>query len=156
MDKLKEVIAYFLKFYPNKKELSNARLTKLIYLTDWHQAINYHTQITTIKWYFDNYGPFVQDIYKKTLEFNDLFDIKTLTNIYGTDKKIFILKNQSYQPTLTDDESKSINHIINVTQNLNWNDFIRLVYSTYPIVSSERYNYLDLVKKAKEYSNQRM
>ena len=34
---------------------------------------------------------------------------------------------------------------------LNWNEFIKLVYSTYPIVSQERYAKLDLVRLAQEY-----
>ena len=46
---------------------------------------------------------------------------------------------------------KSIDHVINETKNLNWDQFIRLVYSTFPIASAERYTYIDLIEKAKEY-----
>ena len=33
MVELIDIISYILKYYPIKKELSNARLTKMIYLT---------------------------------------------------------------------------------------------------------------------------
>ena len=61
---LKYIMYYIIKNYPNqlKQELSNARLTKTVYLADWKQAIIKHRQISDIKWYFDNYGPFVNDI----------------------------------------------------------------------------------------------
>jgi len=37
---------------------------------------------------------------------------------------------------------------------LEWQDLLRLVYSTYPILSSERYSELDLVALAKEYEQE--
>ncbi|MBS0655153.1 MAG: SocA family protein [Verrucomicrobia bacterium] len=151
MNKIKEAVAYFTKNYLSKSDLSNARITKLIYLSDWHHAINYQSQITTINWYFDNYGPFVNDVFDAVCQHKDIFNIKIITNIYGSDKTIFILKDENYIPVLDESERQSLDHIINITQNLNWNDFIKLVYSTYPIASSQRYTHLDLLKKAREY-----
>ncbi len=37
------------------------------------------------------------------------------------------------------------------TMRLNWDGFIKLVYSTYPILKSERYSELNLVEFAKQY-----
>ncbi|KTD83093.1 type II toxin-antitoxin system antitoxin SocA domain-containing protein [Legionella waltersii] len=79
MTKLKDVIAYTLKNYPIKEELSNARITKIIFLADWHQAINYGRQISKIKWVFDNYGPFVWDIHDEAINNPDLFDIQEMS-----------------------------------------------------------------------------
>jgi hypothetical protein len=72
-------------------------------------------------------------------------------NAYGSPKVIIGLNKFQYVPKITEEEARSIKHVIESAKKLNWDQFIRLVYSTYPIISSEKYNYLDLVKKAKEY-----
>ncbi len=49
------------------------------------------------------------------------------------------------------EEKASLDYIIEVTKKLYWGDFIKLVYATHPIASSERYSYLNLIEKADEY-----
>ncbi len=153
MSQLKDVIAYILQNYPNhmQHELSNARVTKMVYLADWHQAITKGRQITNIQWYFDNYGPYVNDIKQEAENSPQLFSINNTTNMFGQPKVTLSLSNNSYTPTLSDDEKDSIDHVIEQTQKMYWDSFIKLVYSTYPITSSNRYTHLDLVQRAQEY-----
>lgn len=153
MAKLHDIMTYIIQNYPDhlNHELSNARLTKMVYLADWHQSINHRRQISSINWYFDNYGPFVHDIEITAANRPDLFMVDLGNNRHGQPKKTFALREEKYHPTLTVEEKNSIDHIINVTQKLYWDSFIKLVYSTHPIASSDRYSYLDLVEKAKEY-----
>lgn len=151
MADIKDVVAYLLKHYPSKHELSNARVTKLVYLSDWRHCIKQHKQITNINWYFDNFGPFVWDV-KEAVDTNpEIFaDIQT-SNMYGNPKNLFELTNKEYIPQLDFEEKAALDHIIEVTKPLYWNDFIRLVYSTFPVTSSNRYTNLNLQEKAKEY-----
>lgn len=151
MAELHDVMAYIIQKYPATHELSNARLTKMVYLADWRQAIAEGKQITRISWYFDNFGPFVRDVEVTAVQREDLFSIDLGSNMYGQPKKSFALRDPNYQPQLSHSEKAAIDHIIEVTKRLYWNDFIKLVYSTHPIASSDRYSYLDLVQKAKEY-----
>jgi len=151
MAKLKDIMVYIIKKYPFKMDLSNAKLTKMIYLADWKHAISYGGQISGIKWYFDNFGPFVWDIKNEALNDLELFTVKEILNTYGSPKVIIGMKQIQYLPEITNEEAKSIDHVIETAKKLNWDQFIRLVYSTYPIISSEKYSYLDLSKKAKEY-----
>jgi len=153
MAELKDVIAYLLKNYPEhmRGELSNARVTKMIYLADWHSCLRGKGQITGINWYFDNYGPFVWDIAKTAEENADIFEMVETTNAYGGRKKLLRLRDKGYEPDLTKSEKKSVDHIIEVASKLFWKDFIKLVYSTHPIASSERYEFLDLSELAEEY-----
>lgn len=153
MSELKEVIAYILIHYPHKEELSNARLTKMIYLADWKHAMEEKKQITPIKWYFDNYGPYVSDVQNEIFHNKNLFEQKETTNIYGSPKKLFSIKEFDYNPTLKKSEISAINHVISKTSSLDWHSFINLVYSTHPISSSSRYSELNLVQKAKEYTS---
>lgn len=151
MDKLKEIIAYILKKYPHKEEMSNARVTKIIYLSDWHQAIKFNRQITQINWKFDNYGPYVHDVSETVKKYNDFFNIIGTHNIFGGKKIIFTLKNGNYIPHISQEEQESLDYIISATAHLTWDEFIRVVYSTYPIMTTERYSYINLIEKASQY-----
>ena len=72
MANLKDIIAYILQNYPSnmKHELLNARVTKMVYLADWRNCVRSKGQVSDIKWYFDNFGPFVWDVKKAAEEFS--------------------------------------------------------------------------------------
>jgi hypothetical protein len=153
MANLEDILIYIIEEYPHKDELSNARLTKLVYLSDWYNSIHNNQQISHINWYFDNYGPFVWDIYKEVDE-NPRFKVSHTLNFFGTEKKLIRLINPK-TVNLTETEIFSINKIIEATRDLNYENFINLVYSTYPILTTEKYNFLDLVSKAKQFNREK-
>lgn len=153
MATLRDAIAYILMNYPENlaHELSNARVTKMLYLADWHQCISRGRQVTSINWFFDSYGPYVNEI-KTTAESEpSLFSIENINNLYGQKKSMIKLKNRSYQTNISFDEKTSLDHVIETCKDMYWDDFIKLVYSTYPIMTSDRYSKLDLLQKAKDY-----
>lgn len=150
MDTLKDIITYLYIKYPHKNELSKARLVKMIYLADWKYALLYNKQLTTIEWYFNHYGPYVSDIIDAIRNDKD-FTIKTQTNCYGDLKELIILNETHVNPSLTNEAIDVLNFVIQKTHSLIWDDFIRLVYSTYPIVSQPRYSNLNLVELAISY-----
>ena len=152
MVELIDIISYILKNYPYKGELSNARLTKMIYLIDWRSAFDYGEQVTSINWYFDNYGPFVHDIEDVISHNPDIIEQITTRTIYGSKKNLFILRNEKMQINLLPENvTSTIDLIIEKTKGLYWQQFINFVYSTYPIITSERYTHLNLVEKAENY-----
>ena len=150
---LENIIIYMLKMYPTNLayKLSKARITKMVYLTDWKKCISSGKQMTNIKWYFDNYGPFVFDVDDVINKSDYIESIKEYT-IYGNIKTNYVLKNRSIQVALPEEDKKIIDFVINETKTLSWNDFISLVYSTHPIATSQRYSVLNLEKKAEEYN----
>ena len=145
-----DTVRYFLKNYPHKNELSKGRLNKLIYLSDWKSSIDNEQQITPINWLFNHYGPYVDDI-ETIIGFDDRIDIKIEKNYYGNDKHLVQLLNDSDFIEPNKNEKEVLDFVISVTKNLNWNEFINAVYSTYPIKISDRGTYLNLVELAKEY-----
>ncbi len=150
MNILHEIIAYILINSKNKKELYKYRITKLIYLCDWIYAYKEGTQITNIKWFFDNYGPFVWDVYDEIKKDTDLFDVKIIQD-FGIDKSLVLIKNNKYNVCLSEKIMKYIDYVLEYTDNLDGEDFMKVVYSTYPIRTTKRYCNLDLVGKAKEF-----
>lgn len=153
MAEIRDVAAYFCANYPFKRELSKARLTKMVYLADWRSAIVYGHQITEIDWFYNYYGPFVSDVVD-SIRMDPAFSIIQTTNYLGGEKELVTLTTSAVTwPTLTDQDIEILNHVIEQTSALYWNEFIKLVYSTYPIVTQERMAPLNLVALAEEYSD---
>ena len=150
MSKLKEIIAYFCKNYPHPSEISKARLTKMVYLADWKSALDRDKQITDIDWLFNHYGPFVDDVADIVMK-DQMFELHTTANAYGGTKYLIEIKNKNYNPDLSRAEKDVLDHVIDSTSKLYWNTFINLVYSTYPVAKSNRYDKLDLPKLARQY-----
>lgn len=145
MNKLALVMAYFCRNYPFKNEISNARLTKMIYLADWLSTQRYGTQLTNITWYFDNYGPFVHDIETEAYV-NPKFEIISGMTIYGTPKRQIQFIDNNFIINISPSEKLILDEVINKTKLLNWNDFIKFIYNTPPVKNAYRYSYLDLTQ----------
>ncbi|MGP9803534.1 Panacea domain-containing protein [Paracoccus sp. NSM] len=143
-----------LEAYPASlaEELSTARFTKMIYLIDWYHCIHHGRQSSDIRWVYDAHGPFVWTVKDIAESRGDIFEIAQTTNMFGRKKRVFRLKHGHPVARLTSSEKAAVEKIVELTRKLYWEDFIKLVYGTHPIASSERGSSLDLVQKAKEYS----
>lgn len=154
MNNLEKLIRYILLNYPDINELSKPRLVKLIYLIDWKYTINTHRQNTNIRWYFNHYGPYVNDVINLMKSKPNIFKVESYMNSYDgvTDKFLLIDRSEiSLDKNLKD----IANLFIGYTSNLTWSEFINLVYSSFPIKNSIRYTYLDLVKFSYEFKRKR-
>lgn len=152
MNNLLSIIYYICYNYPNKDDLSNARLNKIIYLADWRNILRNQRQISDISWVFNHYGPFVNDIINVVKDNPDTFSIKCDENAYGKPKQIIYLNNyDNSQNLLSIDDNESIDFVMEKTCNMGFNQFIQYVYSTYPVLSSQHGDKLDLEAKAAEY-----
>lgn len=140
----KKIISDLIKFlcikYPYSKELSNARLTKLIYLIDWESSKNLGNQVTDIEWYFDNFGPYVSDVVDVASEDSNI-TVENTKTVYGSKKTL--IKYSGVLPEINPSISKIADQVINNTKHLNFDDFIKYVYSTPPIKNSSKYSYLN-------------
>lgn len=151
MENLYDIIGYILlNISPNIA--TKYRVTKMIYLADWCSCVSHNTQITNIHWVFDNYGPFVWDIYNTVEQNPDTFKISYGLTIGGNEKMLFSLVNPTQQFFLTNRTRKILDFIVNETKKLSTIEFTQLVYNTYPILTTPRYNKLDLIKKAQEFN----
>jgi predicted metallo-beta-lactamase superfamily hydrolase len=148
---ISNIIKYLLKEYPHKSELSASRLTKMIYLMDWKSSIDCGKQITNAQWHFDHYGPYVDDFVKLAKEDKDV-SVENASTFYGGKKQLFKLSEKfKGNIEITPEQKKIADFVIEATKRKNYEDFIQLVYSTYPIISSNRYSDLDLVSMAEKY-----
>lgn len=142
---LEDLIIYICQNYPHSRELSKARLTKLIYLIDWKSCLTKRQQLTNINWYFDNYGPYVDDVIEAARNSEHL-SVEQETNYYGTKKERISLSNKNYVPKINNNDILLIKEVFSETQSLYWDEFIKHVYNTPPIKNSQRYSTLNLNK----------
>src|SRR5439155_24236120 len=129
---LRDVVLYLCKQYPHKHDLSKARLTKMVYLADWRSAIRRGRQITDIVWQFNHYGPYVDDVVRIARD-DPAFEVVQDTNYYGGPKELIRVRDGTPSPSLDEDEREILDFVIGGTASKSWSDFMRLVYSTYPI-----------------------
>jgi hypothetical protein len=151
MASLKDIVSYICYNYPHKDDLSKARLTKLVYLSDWKMSIDQGRQISPTKWYFNHFGPYVYDI-EELARCDGDFDLEQTSNSFGSLKEIIRFKGH-FHAFLLPAERAAIDFAIEKTRSLGWDAFIKLIYSTYPIVTESRYEYLDLPALAREYKS---
>lgn len=150
MAELIDIIGYICEQYPHKDELSKARLTKIVYLSDWKSAIEHGKQISNIKWVFNHHGPYVDDVYQEAYK-SHLFKITRELNIYGNEKVVINLSYKKNWESLSYNDIKCIDHVIKETKSMYWGDFINLVYSTYPVVVSDKHSKLNLIELSRSY-----
>lgn len=149
MANLRDVLAYICTNYPNKSQLSKARVNKIVYLADWFSAKRYGQQITDISWHFNHYGPYVDDIEELATE-DPNFSIRRTTNPYGLPKDVIELGNEPIRVKLSNEEKRILDAVMDKTCRLYWDDFISFVYQTYPVESQSRYTELDLESLAEK------
>jgi uncharacterized protein YwgA len=150
---ISNLIKYILVNYPHKSELSASRLTKILYLADWKSSIEQDSQITSAVWHFHHYGPYVDDFLKIAKEDSDINVINTSTMFGGKKQQIELKKDFNNHIEISNENKKILDFVIEATKDKNYEDFIKLVYSTYPVVSSSRYSDFDLVTMARDYKS---
>lgn len=152
MNPIQQIVAYFCLHYPYAGDLSNARITKLVYLADWYSALADSRTLTGINWVFNHYGPYVDDVISN-VSLSPNFDVIQTQTSFGSSKSIVSYYGPDISGDLPARTRQILDLVITKTQNLYFNDFISYVYSTYPVQAQARYANLDLVALAQEYRN---
>ncbi len=131
-----------LAHYPHASEPSSARLTKIMYLADWRSVLTRGRQLTELRWRFDNHGRLVRDVMGTAAQHPELVAVEDALKSFRTLKRLVVLTDRAYVPLLADDERGVLDYVVALTAPFSYDRFIHLVYSTYPIVKSERYTQL--------------
>jgi len=149
-DQLTDIVAYICAAYPQKSELSSARLTKLVYLADWQSARLGQGQLTQIDWVFNHYGPWVPDVMEAAQGDSRLRVVQD-TNYYGSPRKRVEPQEHFATPPALDQRTRILlDKVIAETRHMYFGEFIEHVYKTPPVVRSPRGSHLDLVAIAAE------
>lgn len=153
MKKLQRITAFLCLEYPHKSEITKARLTKMVYLADWFSALLDGKQLTDIKWVFNHYGPYVDDVVDVARS-SQGFKIEHQSTTYGTSKHVISYKGDAGELGLKEREKEILTAVIEKTESMYFNEFVDYVYSTYPVKTKERYSTFDLVRLAQKYTKE--
>jgi hypothetical protein len=151
MENTIDILKYLFSNYPYASELSKARAVKMVYLADWKSAIKYDKQLTDVKWIYNHYGPYVDDVIG-LLRSDSAFEIIPGFNSHNQPKELIKLV-RKVDTNLSTETREILDFVIQKTSFLNWEEFIKLVYSTYPIIKEKKLSELNLINLAREYKN---
>lgn len=141
MNKLKNTILYLVKRHPPKRDLTQTRLTMLLFLIDWENTLQHREQITELSWYFGQYGPNAIDLIPEIRHSKNLYIAVEKSN-FGTDQfmiKTSIDKSLIQIEKLSTENIKIIDDIINKTKNFSWKELLDYTYNTKPIKLCKKY-----------------
>ena len=143
---LVNVMAYLARHYPSPEDLSNARLTKLVYLADWESAKRTGAPLTATRWVFNHYGPWVPDVMDTARRTPEYFRVRDARNAYGTDKTVIeaLPAADTLAQMLTLSQRQVLDAVIKKTRSMYFGQFIDYVYDTYPVQRTDRYAALNL------------
>jgi len=114
----------------------------MVFLADWKSAILCGKQMTNIRWEIKK-GKL--DPPKSNNE-KEFASPKPLSSIRYFLQKLFGLKK------LSSEEKEIIDFVIESSWDKNWEEFVQLIYSTYPIIAEQESAKLDLGSMASKYN----
>lgn len=151
--KIADMVAYICAKYPRKSELSNARLTKLVYLADWRSVQDNGTQISEIGWFFDQFGPWVPDVIDAARA-DSRFEVILGANAYGSPRRTVQLQRDAVDSVdaLVDGRTREILDLVMAeTSGMYFNRFIDYVYQTLPVRETPKGSPLPLASIARDH-----
>jgi hypothetical protein len=148
MKKVEEVIKRVINESSRTHELSISRLARILFLIDWRASMTKHKPITNLTWQFQYPGIYGLELFDEIVNSASL---KIENNLEG--KKIVCIKDcdEDYPSSLSVHELEAIRFILEITNDLGWEDLDALTNATYPSYNSKFYKPLDLVKLANQY-----
>ena len=121
----------------------------MIYLADWDACIETGEQLTDLNWFYDHYGPYLHDIFDTAIS-----DPRFETYRYGAADMISV-KSGGSDVNLPDEVLKFVEPVKKSAQSIPFRNFLKRVYSTYPIRTQSKYSKLDLPALAKAYRREK-
>lgn len=149
---LKELMLCILAKYPHPNDMSNSRLTKTVFLCDWKSCLESGAGISGVEWYIDHYGPYVDDVIDLAKSDPDFYVVNVQSE-NGKSKNLVGLSGDArcYYDLSVSDEAY-VDFVIGLTEDKGYDEFINLIYSLYPVITSSKFGRIDLVKKARDYN----
>uniref|UniRef100_B8HMZ1 Antitoxin SocA-like Panacea domain-containing protein n=1 Tax=Cyanothece sp. (strain PCC 7425 / ATCC 29141) TaxID=395961 RepID=B8HMZ1_CYAP4 len=144
MANLTDVFSYIISQYPKSDHrLTPWRLAKIVYLADWKSAINNGYTMTGVQWKIIGSEPTFDDTSRnKIVEYIAHRNIK-LFNFYFFSAK-----------ELSESEKRILNFVINIASRKDDQELNQLVCSTYPVITQDEDDSVDLPGLAKVYENE--
>jgi hypothetical protein len=154
MDTIQKIAAYLLAS-SKTGAMQNLQLVQSIYLADWKSCLVRNEKIALINWELTELGPFSIDILRAITHGRDYFKI----DFEGSGKIGFMTTNVSFSKDISEVKGLGLpvvsvlDFVTHAINNLSREEFVSLIYSTYPVVKGQRFSQLNLKMFAKAYKS---
>lgn len=148
MDGIKDVAYAIVNGITDNHQASVARMLKLMYLFDWSRVLNFGGAEPKYQWSCGMCGPSCEQILNTIMTDTQSFRTYYKDNRQGGEKLMVDCIDNDYSPQLSAQCAKAVSHVVRETKGNCWNDLVRLVSSTMPVVLSSINSPLDLTKAA--------
>jgi hypothetical protein len=145
---IKEVLRYTLSKYDFKGDLTLARLIHIIYLADWKASIDRSRQITDVKWQMVNGEPKMDD--SSLEEMIKFLEVNSKGETLGSLFQSFY-EGKLKKTKLLQAEKSILEDIIGKANSKSDEEFTQLVHSTFPSLTRDESDKVDLPDLAKTY-----
>ena len=143
MATLKDITLYALC---KNTSLSRSEMAKIVYLVDYFHAKKYTKQYTAIKWFHDDYGPFVRDVENSIANVDGVI-VTEDKNLYGSRAKYYSYNKEC--PEMPEELKSILDHVIVIHKEHNYTSFIDYVYQTSPVKMTKKNRSIDIEKCVK-------
>jgi len=150
MKKFETVMEYLLSQCESHRKVSLHKLVKMIYLADWRYYLKTGSSLSSLQWEFDKLGPTSSAAVFFAKERNNI-DLEYSFSKTGFTRENVTLHNRSNPYDVTYQERQILDEVIKDTFHLEWEDFMKVIFDTYPITKINKYGLIDLSKYANEY-----
>ena len=148
MDTIKDIVYAITDGITNTHKMSVARMVKLLYLYDWSCVLNFGGIESKFEWSCGMCGPSSDQVINAISNDSQSYRTFYKDNRQGGEKLMIECIDRNYVPQLSEVSMKAVSHVVRVTKEHKWNDLVRLVSSTIPVVMSSMNEPLDLIRAA--------
>ena len=137
---VEDVLAYLSHNYPWPGQLSMARLSYMLYLADWRSALLYDKPVSNVRWHLEGNAPQPSQ--------RDPHGAMTWDEL----ERIFLELIAEGNPENVERQEKAVlDYVIATACERSLVDLIRLVNSTFPVITQPQNQTLNLVGLAQDY-----
>lgn len=151
MPNLRDVIVYICQHYPREQELTETRLTQIVYLADWLHAVQHGVPFLDIAWEFNIYYGLSTDPIANVVAEDEVFELAEISDVFGYPKRVVRLKEEVSQVPLPETEMRVIDAVIQTASSGTFDSFIRYLYHTFALASETGASKLNLNDLARRY-----
>lgn len=146
---MQDIILALLNGHP--KGIRDEELMWIVYLADWRSTIKSRNRLLQCVWTFGHYGPETEEFEAALEQYSWMFKTSRRRETNGIEFRWIQPEHPEYRVLLEEHEHAAVEHVLSTTSSLDRADLVRLVYSTFPMLSSERFTTLNLEDLADKY-----
>jgi len=143
-------VEYIKGHYPQPDQLTEDRLFAVLYLIDWKSAIERKQPLTDLLWQIERVPEPTSDQKKVVISAIQQPGYELQVDASTGHSRVI---GQTIDNLSTED-TQVIDFVIQSASQKSWPDLLRLVYSTFPVMTQPKHAPLDLVALADKYNRE--